>query len=841
MKKRTKIFKITLIIIGSLIGLIILVAVGLYLYVNIPEWKGERKNKSFAGQEIKPLTIDGFTFRDLNKNGKLDVYEDTTKSVDERANDLLSLLTINEKASLLVGSGWRSMLGFSYPVSGVAQKTVRGAAGTTIAIQRLGIPFVVLSDGPAGLRIAPTRTNETNTYYATAFPIGTLLASTWDTTLVASVGKAMGNEVLEYGVDVILGPGMNIMRNPLCGRNFEYYSEDPVLTGKIGAAIVNGIQSNGVGTSIKHYAANNQETNRTGNDVRVSQRALREIYLRGFEIVVKDAQPWTVMSSYNKINGTYAAEDRDLLTNILRDEWGFKGIVMSDWFGGSDAVKQVAAGNDLQEPGTDKQKKAISKAIETGTLSETDLNISAKRILNLIIKSPTFNGYKHTDKPDLKAHAIISRQAAGEGMVLLKNNGALPLAGGKNIALFGNMSYDSIAGGTGSGDVNEAYSVSLEEGLKNAGYVVNTTAKEAFKAHKAANKEAFKKLEGFAAMVKSTSPPEMLWRNDQLKNITGTAEVAIVTIGRNSGEGMDRVESDNFLLSQKEQEMIKNVCEVFHAAGKKVLVVLNIGGVIETASWKEQPDAILLAWQGGQEGGNSVADILSGKVNPNAKLTMTFPVALSDHASTKNFDARGIKMNLLSSLGFRKETKPEDQVRNFDYTFYEENIYVGYRYFNTFGVKPSYEFGYGLSYTTFEYSPVKLSSTTFNGNLSATTAITNTGNVAGKEVVQLYVNAPATKMDKPSEELKAFAKTGLLQPGESQTITFRLNPKDLASFDTYSSSWIAEAGKYTVNVGASSLNIKQSATFDLPKEMVVEKVHNALKAQMDIKELKPVK
>ncbi len=779
-----KLFKILAYIIGSLIGLIILIAVGLYLYLYIPEWNGERKSKAMAGKDLKTITIDGFTFRDLNKNGKLDVYEDSRKTVDDRVSDLLSQMTIDEKANLLVGSGWRSMIGFSYPQADVAQKTVNGAAGTTIAIPRLGIPFIILSDGPAGLRIESTRKHDSNTYYATAFPIGTLLASTWDTSLVANVGKAMGNEVLEYGVDVILGPGMNIMRNPLCGRNFEYFSEDPILTGKIAAAMVNGIQSNGVGTSVKHFAANNQETNRSGNDARISERALREIYLRGFEIVVKEAQPWTVMTSYNKINGTYTAENHDLLTDILRGEWGFKGIVMSDWFGGSDGAKQVVAGNDLQEPGTDKQKKAILKAIETNTLSETDLNISVKRILNLIIKSPTFNGYKHSGKPDLKAHAAVTRQAAVEGMVLLKNNSTLPLKDVKNIALFGNTSYDFIAGGIGSGDVNEAYSVSLEEGLRNAGYVVNTAAKGAFEAHKATNKKAFKKLEGFAAMLKWIAPPEFIPTSNQLENVAGTADIAILTIGRNSGEGIDRVEKDNFLLSETEQEMLTKVCDVFHAAGKKVLVVLNIGGVIETASWKEQPDAILLAWQGGQEGGNSVTDILSGKVNPNGKLTMTFPVALSDHASTKNFDARGIKMNLLSNLGLGKVTKPEDEVRNFDYTFYEENIYVGYRYFNTFSIKPSYEFGYGLSYTAFDYRPVTLSSSMYTGNLTATVTITNTGNVAGKEVVQLYLNAPALKMDKPSEELKAFAKTGLLQPGESQTLTFTLEPKDLASFDT---------------------------------------------------------
>lgn len=743
--------------------------------------------------------------------------------------DVIGAMTLEEKAHLVVGTGMAGSSGDS-AVIGETRNIVPGAAGTTYPIERLGIPAVVLADGPAGLRINPTREGDTATYYCTHFPIGTLLASTWNTDLVESVGKSIGNEVLEYGADVLLAPALNIHRNPLCGRNFEYYSEDPVVSGKIAAAYVRGVQSNGVGTSIKHFAVNNQETNRTGVDARVSQRALREIYLKGFEIAVKEGKPWTVMSSYNYLNGIYTSENPELLNTMLRDEWGFTGMVMTDWFGGKDAVAQMKAGNDMLQPGTDKQYEAIIAGVNEDKLDVAVLDANVKRILEMILQTPHFKGYKYSNKPDLKAHAAVTRQSATEGMVLLKNQAnALPLAKEvKNVALFGCTSYDFVAGGTGSGNVNHAYVVSLLDGLKNAGYTVDEGLRNTYETYIKAEQERIAKQKK-AWFMPDERPVEMELTTAQIQEQVAKNDVALITIGRTSGEFLDRKVAD-FNLSKAEKQLLQNVTRAFHAAGKKAIVVLNIGDVIETASWKAMPDAILCAWQAGQEGGNSVADVLSGKASPSGKLPMTFPVQFEDAASSDNFP-----VDVEGNIDITNKDLKKGNTRNVDYTDYEEDIYVGYRYFDSFNKQVSYPFGYGLSYTTFKYDNPTIEAS--NGLYTVRVDVTNTGKVSGKEVVQLYVSAPdAAKANKPAKELKAFAKTAELKPGEKASIVLTVNAKDLASFDAATSSWTVSEGEYKFLVGASSRDIK--ATLKANVAASTEKANDILKPQQELKLLK---
>ena len=736
--------------------------------------------------------------------------------------DVIAKMSLEDKAHFVIGTGMKGFSGNS-AVIGATQSIVPGAAGTTYPLDSLGVPAIVLADGPAGLRIDPHREGDSATYYCTHFPIGTLLASTWNQTLVEQVGKAMGEEVKAYGADVLLAPALNIHRNPLCGRNFEYYSEDPVVAGKTAAAYVRGVQSNGVGTSIKHFSVNNQETNRMNTDARVSQRALREIYLKGFEIAVKEGKPWTVMTSYNYINGVYASQNKPLLQTVLRDEWGFDGTVMTDWFGGSDGARQIEAGNDMLQPGRDEQFQSIVKGVKDGTLKEEALDTCVSRVLKLIERTPRYNGYQCDNHPDLKAHAAVTRQSATEGMVLLTNNGTLPLAGSvHNVALYGCTSYDFIAGGTGSGNVNHAYVVSLVDGLKNAGYKIDASLADVYAKHIAAEKKRVAHANDgnpFAKYLPLPLPEEMTFSDSQLSEQVAKADIAVLTIGRLSGEFQDRKTSD-FNLSTAEQQLVEQVCAAYHAAGKKVVVLLNIGGVIETASWKQKPDAILCAWQGGQEGGNSVVDVLRGKVSPSGKLAMTWPVNYKDHASTKNFP---IDMEPDYNLTDHGTLKAER--KDYDYTNYEEDIYVGYRYFDSFGVPVSFPFGYGLSYTTFAYSDAKIASKGDGYDVSV--KVTNTGKANGKEIVQLYFSDPRSQqLNKPVKELKAFTKTAELKPGESETVTMHVKAADLASFDEAASAWRVDGGRCQFLVAASSQDVKATLTAEVKSSTV--KVNNVL-------------
>lgn len=727
-------------------------------------------------------------------------------------DQVLKAMTLEEKITLVVGANRYvgdengpgpapgMPLRKSVDMSGLVEKPqsdgvtafssgrVKGAAGDVVPVERLGITTMVLADGPAGLRIDATRPGDDNTYYCTAFPIGSLLSASWDPELTERVTTAMGNEVLEYGADVLLAPAMNIHRNPLCGRNFEYYSEDPLLAGKIAAAYVRGIQSNGVGTSVKHFAANSQETMRNGENASISERALREIYLKGFEIVVKEAQPWTIMSSYNKINGVLSSENRWLLTDVLREEWGFKGFVMTDWWAEENGARQIAAGNDMLMPGTPHQYDDILNAVQSGRMDIRFLDDCVRRILQVMVASPTFNRYQYSNKPDLAAHAQITRKAAAQGMVLLKNESALPLSKKCKVALFGVPSYDTMVGGSGSGYVNRAYKVTIDEGLENAGFKLDKQLTESYR--------------GYVKSEKAKQPAEYFWiiptvqetaiSREDAEAAAKRNDVCIYTIGRMAGEGGDRtLTPGDWYLTSTEQANIDLLCETFHKAGKKVIILMNMGNIVDMG-WCGSPDAVLHTWMDGQEAGNSVADVLAGKVSPSGKLPMTIAKRYEDYPSAKDFPM--------------SNGNPGD-------VNYDEDIFVGYRHFDRNPETILYPFGFGLSYTDFEYSDLKAERT--GDELKISVKVTNTGKYSGREVVQIYVGAPEGKAVKPVKELRAFGKTSELKPKAGEVLTMTVKLSDLRRFDGYERKWILDDGEYVISAAASSQDIRMSTTLTL--------------------------
>jgi beta-glucosidase len=728
----------------------------------------------------------------------------------DNIDEILQALTLEEKVNLLVGVN--------------SDPYVAGVANGTRPVERLGIPPTIFTDGPAGVRIDPNRDPEQRV--ATGFPVGTLIASSWDTEMVERMTAAMGNEVLEYGIDALLAPGMNIHRNPLCGRNFEYFSEDPVLSGKIAAAYVRGIQSNGVGATVKHFAANNQETNRTGNDALISQRALREIYLKNFEIAVKEGKPWAVMSSYNALNGDYTQQKRELLTTVLKEEWGFPGIVMTDWGFKEGTVKAVNAGNDVMEPGSEEEYERILAGVRDGRISEEQLDANVRRVLEFVVKTNWFRTWRRSDVrmlgpgempgPDLKAHAAVAREAAAESIILLRNDRrTLPLTGDEQIALYGTAALHFIAGGTGSGEVHKPYVVNLTDALQNAGFKLDKKL-EAFYRDWDRSQQSASKMEREEVTWENVICPEAPLTASSIEVQASANDVAVVVLGRNAGEGRDRTLAGDFELSEVERDLLRNVSEAFHARGKRMIVALNIGGVIETASWKHSADAILLPWSPGQEGANAVADILKGAVNPSGKLPMTFPNNYRDVPSAADFP---YDYDPYASFHAKE---------NVDYTFYSEDIWVGYRYYQTEGKDVSYPFGFGLSYTSFAYSKPVVKAD--KDGFTASVTVTNTGPVAGKEVVELYVAAPAGGLEKPVRELKAFAKTKLLQPGENQVLTMTVDNYSLASFNENTSSWEAAAGAYEVQFCASVEDIRAAAPYTLKKALAWP-VHDVLSIQ----------
>lgn len=771
--------------------------------------------------------------------------------------EVINAMTVEEKVLILMGLGKDN---WERPPKDNWSLFVAGIGGRTYAIPRLGIPSVIFADGPAGLHISPNqivgakaememqaseqkRTSEqdktrkkikSSYYYCTAFPTETAIASSWNVDLVEKVGKAMGKESLEYGVDVILAPAMNIQRNPLCGRNFEYYSEDPLLSGKLASALVKGIQLDGVGACVKHFAANNQETNRHSFDplevgtgwhrlldkptinAVISQRALREIYLRGFEIVTKEAQPKSIMSSYNRLNGFYTSESKELLTNILRDEWGYNSFVVTDWRAGIDVAAQVMAGNDLFMPGRYQYEELI-KAIKDRRLDLSSIDMNVERILNFILTTPRFKRYENSNKPNLSEHSKIAYQSALESIVLLKNtNSTLPLKKVKNVALFGKTSYSFITGGTGSGEVNYKHAVSILEAFKTGGYKLSKALEMKYMQFidSVRNNSTDKKIKQSVDFH-----DEMSISSEIIKDQEKNTEVAVITIGRSSGEGFDRKVDNDFNLTRNEKELINKVSDIYHKAGKKVVVVLNISGVIEMDSWCNSVDAIVLAWQTGQEGGNAVLNILNGKETPSGKLAVSFPIKYADVPSSDPKMFPGIPIeNPVNAL-------------------YNEGVYVGYRYYNTFNIPTAYEFGFGMSYTQFEYSNLKLSDTIFKDKIRLSFTVKNIGKFSGKEIVQLYISAPKSQLDKPTYELKGFEKTVLLKPNESQLIIIDISPKLLSSFWSGKSAWIADKGIYEVLIGSSSKSINLRSFFNLNSDITVEKVNNYLYPNYMLNEL----
>ena len=752
----------------------------------------------------------------------------------DKIEKVIAAMTPDEKIGMTVGDG--KFLPAGDP------KTSEQGSGIIIAnqnskmvIPRLSIMSSALTDGPTGVNRDPHPAGAKEYTYATAFPTSTCMAATWNLELMTQVGKAFGNEVLEYDYDVVLMPALNLHRNPKCGRNFEYYSEDPLLSGKLAAAVVKGLQSNGIGATLKHFLANNQETNRRTYNAVISQRALREIYLRGFEIAVKEGNPKAIMTSYNKVNGYYTAETPELLNDIVRKEWGFNGLFITDFDGYGSAVAKVRAGNNMLMGGNKEEVKELTEALKDKTLDENTLSRNLVYNMQLKLNSPRAKGYIPSLKPDLAAHAKIARMAAGEGLVLLKNDKkTLPFKDVKTVAVFGKISYYLIEAGTGSGGIrSNQYAISVNDGLKSAGYQVVKELEENYSAFNAAIMENnivpdfFRTPKMLADNgIKDNKAPghfkkrlipfhdEMAMTKEEVSKQVANSDIAVISLGRSGGENY---ENGYIPTSAAELDLVKNVCDAYHAAGKKAVVILNVGGVCETASWRNYPDAILLAWQPGQEGGTAIADVLKGDVNPSGKLPDSFFMKYEDVPSANTFPG-----------------EPSENPVN---SFYKEGIYVGYRYYDTFKIPTAYEFGFGLSYTTFEYTDLKLSSTRFSNRMNITVMVKNTGKVAGKEVVQLYLSAPAGELEKPFQELKGFAKTQLLQPGESQKLSFELDAMLLASFRSGISSWVADKGDYEVRISASSKDIRLKASFKLPKEIIVEKVHDVMYPNFAMEEL----
>ncbi len=658
-----------------------------------------------------------------------------------KAKELVKQMTLEEKAGLCSGNS------FWYLKS----------------VDRLGLSSIMVTDGPHGLRKQAGSSDHlglNDSVPATSFPTASATACSFDPELLEKMGEALGEKCLAEEVAVILGPGTNIKRSPLCGRNFEYFSEDPYLAGEMATALIKGIQNKNVGTSLKHFAVNNQESARMTVDSVVDERAFREIYLAAFETAVKKSQPWTVMSSYNKINGTYACENQYLLTDILRKEWGFEGLVVSDWGAVNDRVQGVKAGMDLEMPSISHDTDAeIIAAVKDGSLSEKDVDLCAERVTELILK-----GQEKKTSPGNKdkEHHALAREIAGKSAVLLKNEASiLPICPTSKVAVIGQMAKKARYQGAGSSRINPAYLDNAYDALKEAG--VNASYADGYTLGSNTVDQAQIKE---ACVVAKDSDIVLLFAGlpDEYES-----------------EGFDRTTLD---MPESHNRLITEVAK----ANPNIIVVLQLGAPV-LMPWKDSVKGILLMYLAGQAGGAATADLLLGKVNPSGKLAETFPAALQDNSSHSYFP------------GTSKSVQ------------YRESIYVGYRYYDTVKHKVTFPFGYGLSYTTFDYSNLVVEELA-PYRYQVSVDVTNTGKEAGAEAVQLYVHCTDSKLFRAVKELKGFGKVSL-DPGECKTVRMQLDQRSFAYYNTVAKDWCVEGGTYELLIGASSTDIRLKASISL--------------------------
>ncbi|MBP5312483.1 MAG: glycoside hydrolase family 3 C-terminal domain-containing protein [Clostridia bacterium] len=688
--------------------------------------------------------------------------------LSEAAVDLVTAeLTNEEMASLIVGN--------------TAEHPVAGEAGATSPVARLGIPAISLADGPQGVRLA---------LQTVWYPCGAILASSWDRQSVYAVGRAIGSDCDSAGVDVILGPGMNIQRLVLGGRNFEYYSEDPYVTGIIAAAYTSGVQSRGIGVSAKHYALNNQESDRGTVSAKCNERAIREIYLRGFGYLVRKADPLTIMSSYNRVNGTYSSINRPLLS-VLRDEFGFNGLIMSDWGSAGSVTDKATAGNDLTEPGGEDQYREVLDALNKGKLSVEVCRECCRNILSVAARSKAYEKMlggkpRATKVIDTENGRAAALAAAEGGMVLLKNeNNALPIRENTGIALLGMAAYNPIYGGEGSGGVNPSKTVSLETGLYDAGYTVPYRAAEWF---------------GYSNKLRKGF-------EEEANSWAESCEAAVIVIGRRASEGRDQsLDSGEFgfYLNDEEKTLISETARIFHAKGKTLTVLINSGDPVETASWRDNADAILWIGYPGETCGTAAANIISGKTFPSGKLTCTWPEAYEDTPYYYDFP------------GTSSVSK------------YRDDVYVGYRFYDEFGVRPAFAFGCGLTYTKFEYSNFTAKDNG-DGSFTLSCTVKNTGDRSGREIVQFYVSKPGTEGLLPlKKELCGFVKTGTLKPGQTEAVSAVVTEYELESFFDSDMSWRVVPGEYSFHAAASSDGVRLTEKINIGSEKTTKTVKEKL-------------